>query len=599
MLPRWRLIACRRAASPRTTSISRFSPCAKPPQSPALAGPRHLHTTKCLAQEVAPLRKELKETIKAARSAKRGSGDGASHGDIDHVEGWELTVGIEIHAQLNTARKLFSDAFTDPTLEPNSRVAQFDLALPGSQPVFQYATLIPAIRGAVVLGCEIQSESRFDRKHYFYHDQPSGYQITQYYQPLAKDGYVIINDANDELENGQELVVGIKQVQLEQDTARTHDQDAQTSLVDFNRAGHPLIEIISLPQIHSPRVAAAYVKKVQALLFSVDAVTTGMELGGLRADVNVSVRRTDRPLEGGLSYGGVSGLGQRAEIKNLSSFKGVEDAIRAERDRQIAVLESGGVVEGETRGWSVSRPGVTRRLRGKEGEIDYRYMPDPDIPPLYIAPDLVQHLTSTLPPIPEELALMLQNDYGLSVVDSWALLTLDDGRRLIYFQEVVDELVGQLGTSAKLRQRALGRAASNWVLHELGAMLTQHERTWTEDIVPARQLGRILYHLERQQITTPSAKLVLKLVFEGDRRPVDEIIKGEGLLYVAMSDEEYKSLADQIIADFPGHVKDIQEKGKHGKIKFLLGQMMRRGEKGRVQATTAEEHLKRQLSGVE
>lgn len=475
---------------------------------------------------------------------------------------------------------------------------QFDLALPGSQPIFQHATLIPAIRAAIVLACNIQSESRFDRKHYFYHDQPSGYQITQYYHPLAKDGVVIL-DSDDGLEDGKELVIGIKQVQLEQDTARTQDQDLETSLVDFNRAGHPLIEVISLPQIHSPRVAAAYVKKLQALLFSVDAVTNGMELGGLRADVNVSVRRTDSTTSGGFTYGGVSGLGQRTEIKNLSSFKGIEDAIVAERDRQIAVLESGGIIEGETRGWSVSSPGVTRRLRGKEGEVDYRYMPDPDLAPLYIGADLIQHLESNLPPVPELIASMLREEYRLSAVDAWALLALDDGMRLIYFQQVVDDLennsVGSPSSQTSAHRREMGRMAANWVLHELGTLLTQHEKIWTKDLVPADQLAEILYHLHRDKITSTSAKQLLRMVFEGDRRPVEQIVKDEGLLYVAMSFDQYQALADKIVSEFPDHVRDIKEKGKHGKIQFLLGQMMRRGDKGNIQAQEAEVHLRRRL----
>lgn len=188
-------------------------------------------------------------------------------------------------------------------------------------------------------------------------------------------------------EDGNSVLVGLKQIQLEQDTAKTIHQAPSTSLLDFNRVSHPLIEIITLPQIHHPRTAAACVKKIQSILQAVSAVTTGMEMGGLRADVNVSVRSKeaqDDCLES-YAYGGIKGLGQRTEIKNLSSFKAVEDAIIAERDRQIRVLEAGGKVEGETRGWSLGSTETTR-LRGKEGEVDYRYMPDPDLPPLIIDP---------------------------------------------------------------------------------------------------------------------------------------------------------------------------------------------------------------------
>jgi aspartyl-tRNA(Asn)/glutamyl-tRNA(Gln) amidotransferase subunit B len=303
------------------------------------------------------------------------------------IQDWELTVGIEIHAELNTARKLFSDAPTSFNEEPNSNVAPFDLAYPGTQPHFQYASLLPALRAALALNCDIQRQSSFDRKHYFYQDQPAGYQITQYYEPFAKDGKIKLfsHDGIAE-EDGESVSIGIKQVQMEQDTAKTLQQPPSAHLLDFNRVSHPLIEVITLPQIHHPSTAAACVRKIQAVLKSVNACIAGMEVGGLRADVNVSVRHinADEANEGGHSYHGVTGLGQRTEIKNLSSFKAVEDAIIAERDRQIKILESGGSVEGETRGWTLGGT-ETKKLRGKEGEIDYRYMPDPDIAPVIVS----------------------------------------------------------------------------------------------------------------------------------------------------------------------------------------------------------------------
>lgn len=269
---------------------------------------------------------------------------------------------------------------------------------------FQNEALIPALRAATALHCNVQRKSRFDRKHYFYQDQPAGYQITQYYgklnrnilqiptntdngsEPFAKDGRITLY-AHDGIspEDGDSITIGIKQVQMEQDTAKSLLQPPQTHLLDFNRVGHPLIEIISLPQIHHPQTAAAFVRKIQAMLQAVNAVVTGMEMGGLRADVNVSVRSRDQPSQNddGHEYYGVKGLGQRTEIKNLSSFKAVEDAIIAERDRQISILEGGGMIEGETRGWTLGSTQTTR-LRGKEGEVDYRYMPDPDLGPVIV-----------------------------------------------------------------------------------------------------------------------------------------------------------------------------------------------------------------------
>lgn len=339
---------------------------------------RRVHTSTADEKDV-PFRKQLKDEAKRSRKAHidDGGDDVASkHRQQANTYGrqrWVLTVGLEIHAQLNTECKLFSTAKTNSDDTPNSNVALFDLAFPGSQPEFQIATLIPAIRAALGLSCNVQQTSRFDRKHYYYQDQPAGYQITQYYQPFATGGHVTVYDFDGiHPEDGKSVRIDIQQVQMEQDTAKSTLQPPSTALLDFNRVGHPLLEIITLPQIHHPQTAAACVKRIQAILQTVNAVSTGMEMGGLRADVNVSV-----------SPAGSTSLGQRTEIKNLSSFKAVEDAIVAERDRQIAVLEEGGTVHGETRGWNLGST-QTKKLRGKEGEVDYRYMPDPDIPPIII-----------------------------------------------------------------------------------------------------------------------------------------------------------------------------------------------------------------------
>ena len=326
-----------------------------------------------------PFRKQLKDEARRKREAQRldalrgtaVENSGKSNGSS--LEQWKLTVGLEIHAQLNTDRKLFSDAKTCEDGVANSNVAVFDLAFPGTQPEFQKATLLPALRAALGLNCGIRRRSHFDRKHYYYQDQPAGYQITQYYSPFAVGGNVLVYDHDGIApEDGIFVNLAIKQVQMEQDTAKSTLQPPSTTLLDFNRVGHPLIEIITEPQIHHPQTAAACVRKIQSILQAVNAVRAGMELGGLRVDVNVSV-----------SPRGREALGQRTEIKNLNSFKAVEDAIVAERDRQIGVLESGGLVEGETRGWTLGST-ETRKLRGKEGEVDYRYMPDPDIAPLVI-----------------------------------------------------------------------------------------------------------------------------------------------------------------------------------------------------------------------
>ena len=548
----------------------------------------------------------IQNSFKAARKQPKDEGVGrnANPEKLQSLDEWELTVGIEIHAQLNTERKLFSYAassFNDP---PNTHVAYFDVALPGSMPIFQRETLIPAIRGALALNCNIQRTSRFDRKHYFHWDQPAGYQITQYYEPFAKDGYITLY-AHDGIakEDGDEIRIGIKQVQMEQDTAKTISQPGDIHLLDFNRVGLPLIEIISLPQIHHPSTAAAFVRKVQMLLSSVDACVLGMQSGGLRADVNVSVKR--RTEEGsGFEYAGVQGLGQRTEIKNLSSFKSIEDAIIAERDRQISVLEEGGVIEGETRGYAIGST-ETRRLRGKEGEVDYRYMPDPDLAPVVIDQELTQHLGTTLGVLPDEELAILESEYGVTVKDAIDLVSLNEGGRVEYFRNVVDVLTL---LNPHEPQMKLGKWASNWVLHELGALISDYGEeenplkftSYGECIISHSQMGHLIHYLNEERITGKTAKKVLKVLFEngqvGGEKSVEDIIEGEQLWLRKMEREEYEELARRICEEEKKTVGEILA-GKDGKINFLLGKMMRGDKEGRVQPLVAREVLREVVEG--
>jgi aspartyl-tRNA(Asn)/glutamyl-tRNA(Gln) amidotransferase subunit B len=450
----------------RVASVSPFGrwicfSCRKHLQWPSAAPRRLLQAlhTDASAPPSTPIRKQLKDEAKRKRLAGEDRLKPNTREEDERTARWELTVGIEIHAQLNTERKLFSRALASTNDTPNSQVAPFDVSIPGSQPRFQTATLPPALRAALALNCNIQQRSTFDRKHYFYADQPAGYQITQYYAPLARDGYIRL-DRHDGIaaDEGEEVMVGIKQIQMEQDTAKTIQQPPDTSLLDYNRVGHPLIEIITLPQIHHPQTAAACVRKIQQVLQAVSSVTNGMELGGLRADVNVSVR-----LRGGnagaSSYYGIHGLGTRTEIKNLSSFKAIEEAIVAERNRQIAILESGGIIEGETRGWSLGST-ETRKLRGKEGEVDYRYMPDPDLPPVLIGQSLVNYLKLSLPLLPDDQTSILTARYGLSLKDAKTLVSLDGGERLDYYQEALRALEELSGSSAAMHER--GKLVGNW-----------------------------------------------------------------------------------------------------------------------------------------
>ena len=535
------------------------------------------------------------------------------------MPGWELTVGIEIHAQLNTAHKLFSPAANpaDSLNElPNSHVALFDLAIPGSQPVFQPQTLIPAVRAAVALNCDVQPVSRFDRKHYFHWDQPSGYQITQYYEPFARDGHIELYArdgiaAEDAEKDGGKIRIGIKQVQMEQDTGKTLAQPGEVHWLDFNRVGVPLIEIITLPEIHHPATAAALVRKVQTLLSSVDACVSGMEAGGLRADVNVSVRRTTDP-----GYDpSATPLGTRTEIKNLSSFKAVEDAIIAERDRQIAVLEAGGVVEGETRGWSIGST-ETRRLRGKEGEVDYRYMPDPDLPPVVIGEDLVAHLRNSMGTHPDAEIDELVGRYGLSAKDALSLTQLDDGARIEYFYNVLHKLESSLPPSS-IKTNTPAPLAANWCLHELGKLTdTPADLGLTPDgeceRVPAAALAAILHHLHAGEITAKVAKELLFEVYRGDiaQQPsaegsIREAIESRDLWFRELPDEEYAALADEVVEGEDKVLRDFlrfkQGKAKtypQGKLMFFVGKMMREGPEGRMDPASAERVLRKRIEEV-
>ncbi|KAG2412188.1 hypothetical protein HFD88_009744 [Aspergillus terreus] len=554
---------------------------------------RHVQTSAIESDDRVPLRKQLKQSAKGLKAHKRErrAAEEASR------QKWELTVGIEIHAQLNTEAKLFSRAPTSSADLPNSNVALFDLAFPGSQPEFQIPTLLPALRAAIALNCEIQPVSRFDRKHYFYQDQPAGYQITQYYEPFARNGCVdLFSYDGIAPEDGDKVRIGIKQIQLEQDTAKSQEYPPSTQLLDFNRVSHPLVEIITMPEIHTPATAAACVRKIQAILQSCSAVTTGMELGGLRADVNVSVRQRGETA-GTHQYGGIGGLGQRTEIKNLSSFKAVEDAIIAEKNRQIAVLESGGAIEGETRGWTIGST-ETRKLRGKEGEVDYRYMPDPDLPPLIIGEDLVAELARTLPTRGDELINMLRSqEYGLPVEDAKPLIELEDGARLEYYQDVVDILRDLQQDQDPKARGGLARAAANWVLHELGGLLTKADLPWDAQRVPAESLAQLVDQVQRKRITGPTAKQVLAMVFDGDPRPIPQLLEEENLLLRPLSQEEYIALAEAAISQNPQMVEQIRSKNQLGKLGWFVGQMMRMGEKGRVEAPKADAILRELILG--
>ncbi|KAI0200671.1 GatB/GatE catalytic domain-containing protein [Astrocystis sublimbata] len=602
-----------RIPAPRnTTSPAPSVRCRHAEAHPSFPTEYSLDLSEAHSPSHVPLRKKLKEE---ARRQKVEGKPKTKNANNQVVNGWELTVGIEIHAQLNTAKKLFSAADTSFNDDPNTHVAYFDAAIPGSQPIFQKEVLIPALRAALALCCDIQLVSSFDRKHYFHWDQPSGYQITQYYKPFARDGrLVLLKRDGIAPEDGKEVTVGIKQIQLEQDTAKTLAQPGDVHWIDFNRVGMPLIEIITFPQFHHPATAAAFVRKVQTLLHAVDACVSGMETGGLRADVNVSVRPSGR--------GPNAPLGQRTEIKNLSSFKAVEDAIIAERDRQIAVLEAGGKIEGETRGWSIGST-ETRRLRGKEGEVDYRYMPDPDIAPLRIAPKLVTYLEDRLGSTPDDEINKLICGLDMSTKDAMALVSLDGGLRVEYFWTVVGWLRRTSGLDLgndpfphRMGVKDLGclQLAANWILHELGRLTSDRSEMTAEDLgftpdgtctcVPAQHLADLLAFLYRGKITAKVAKELLWAIYRGrvpaEYPSVSDAIEKEGLWFNELGEEEYAALADQAVEGQKYVLRQFIDAQfmPQGKLMFLVGRMIKLGKQGSVNPTVAQRVMKERLKDI-
>ena len=407
-----------------------------------------------------------------------------------------------------------------------------DASLPGTQPMLNPTILLPALRASLALGCTPARVSRFDRKHYFYWDQPAGYQLTQFYEPLATDGRLDLTLEAD----GVDLAVGIRQVQIEQDTGKTLAAPPN-ALVDLNRVGTPLIEVITDPfTLHEPETAAKVLARIQGMLRAVDACVLGMEWGGMRADVNVSVRRTGAPE-----------LGQRCEIKNLSSFKTVTDAIMSEATRQIEVLTAGGQIAGETRGWDAEYS-TTRRLRGKEGEVDYRFMPEPDLPPIVLSEDLLKRVLKTMPLLPEEIIQRLMEKYGLKSKDARILLAWDEGRItrpdscVAYFINSVKRanfLVNAGGI--ELRADAVGKVVGNMVVHELGGLLATRNISWAENPVSDERLGQLVALVITDKITGQTAKTLLPRLLTSPDMPED-IVQRENLGVSDSADDEMRAV---------------------------------------------------------
>jgi aspartyl-tRNA(Asn)/glutamyl-tRNA(Gln) amidotransferase subunit B len=459
---------------------------------------------------------------------------------IDGATGpWEVVVGLEVHAQVISASKLFSGAATAFGSEPNAQVSFVDAAFPGMLPVPNAHCVAQAVRTGLGLKAHINLVSRFDRKNYFYADSPAGYQISQYEKPIVGAGAIEI-----ELADGTTKNIGITRLHLEQDAGKSlHDQHPTKSYIDLNRAGVALMEIVSEPDISSPEEAGAYVRKLRSILRYLGTCDGNMEEGSLRADVNVSVRKHGEPYR------------TRCEVKNVNSVRFLMQAVEAEAARQVEVWESGGTVEQETRQFDPAR-GTTRPMRGKEDAQDYRYFPDPDLPPLVLDEAWVAELAASLPELPDARRARFVADYGLSAYDAAVLVA--ERATAEYFETVAR------GRDAK--------QAANWVTGDLFATLNRGGQTIENSPVSATALGELLDLIADETISGKIAKDVFSIMAETGEAP-DRIVAARGLRQVKDTGAIDAAVA-AVLAANPDKLAEYRA-GKEKMFGFFVGQVMR------------------------
>jgi aspartyl-tRNA(Asn)/glutamyl-tRNA(Gln) amidotransferase subunit B len=470
---------------------------------------------------------------------------------------WELIVGMEVHAQVTSQAKLFSGASTAFGGAPNSHVSLVDAAMPGMLPVINRECVRQAVRTGLGLKARINLKSVFDRKNYFYPDLPQGYQISQYKSPVVGEGEVVVD-----MPDGETVTVGIERLHLEQDAGKLlHDQHPTGSLVDLNRSGVALMEIVSKPDLRSAEEAKAYVAKLRAILRYLGTCDGDMEKGNLRADVNVSVRKPGAP------------LGTRCEIKNVNSIRFIGQAIEHEARRQIEVIEDGRTIEQETRLFDPER-GETRSMRTKEEAHDYRYFPDPDLLPLELAADEVEELRRSLPELPDEKRARFIRNYGLSAYDADVLVA---ERETADFFEAVGN-----GRDAKI--------AANWVINELFGRLNRQGKEIASSPVSAAQLGAVLDLLGEGTISGKIAKEIFEIVWNegGDPRA---IVEARGMQQVTNT-AAIEQVVDDIVAANPDKV--AQAKSKPALIGWFVGQAMK-ASAGKANPQVVNDLLRRKL----
>jgi aspartyl-tRNA(Asn)/glutamyl-tRNA(Gln) amidotransferase subunit B len=452
---------------------------------------------------------------------------------------WEVVIGMEVHAQVISKAKLFSGAATDFGAEPNTQVSFVDAAFPGMLPVINRECVAQAVRTGLGLNAHINMVSRFDRKNYFYADLPAGYQISQYQHPVVGHGEIEI-----ELADSSSKSVGITRLHLEQDAGKSlHDQHPSKSLIDLNRAGVALMEIVSEPDLRSPEEAGAYLRKLRTIMRYLGTCDGNMEEGSLRSDVNVSVRKHGEPFR------------TRCEVKNVNSVRFVMQAIEAEARRQIELWESGGTVEQETRLFDAGR-GVTRSMRSKEEAHDYRYFPDPDLLPLVLEEEWIASLKSGLPELPDAKRARFMRDYGLPVYDAGVLVA---EQATADFYETVAK-----GRDSKL--------AANWVMGDFFAALNRTGRSIDDPPVTADGLGRLLDLMADGTINGRIAKEVFEAMVETGKEPV-AIVEERGLRQVTDTGA-IEAMVEKVLSGNADKVAEYKS-GKEKLFGFFVGQVMK------------------------
>ena len=467
---------------------------------------------------------------------------------------WELVMGLEVHAQVSSNAKLFSGAATAFGADPNCNVSLVDAAMPGMLPVLNRFCVEQAIRTGLGLKAQINHYSRFDRKNYFYPDLPQGYQISQFAHPIVGEGEIEVDVEPAHGGEAYSFTCRIERLHLEQDAGKSiHDMDPNSTYVDLNRSGVALMEIVSRPDVRTPAEAAAYVKKLRAIVIALGTCDGDMEKGNLRADVNVSVCKPGQ-YEKYRETGDFSHLGTRCEIKNMNSFRFIQQAIEYEARRQIEIIEAGGKVDQETRLFDPNK-GETRSMRSKEDAHDYRYFPDPDLLPLEVEQAWIDEIRATLPELPDEKRARFESEYGLSRYDAGVLTA--DADKAAFFEAVAK------GRDAKL--------AANWVTQELFGYLNKEGLELSESPVSAEDLGGLIALISDDTISGKIAKDVFGRMIAGEGKPAD-IVEKHGLKQVTDTGAIEK-VVDEIIAANPEQAEKVKEKPQT--LGWFVGQVMK------------------------